>query len=243
MRRVPALLVVLAYLLAACTSSPARSTAPSPTEHATTATSSPTSKVGVIPPYDRAQFAYPTSTGKERWDWTDLDRIPALNKPGNQCDGREEALARWSTNPQRSGACRIVTATVFDFYTGTYHVSVHTSTLQADHVVSLADAWRSGAWRWTRDQRVAFANWDRNVVMTTPDVNGCSGDKDEDLRGNGKCDRGPDTWAPISPARACAYVTLYEENKRIWHLGSSGAVRTAIRNTKAATCGRKGRTR
>jgi hypothetical protein len=117
---------------------------------------------------------------------------------------------------------------VYDFYTGTIHRDVRTSTLQADHVVALADAWRSGAWAWSPARRTAFANDTGNLAMTTPEINGCSS--------TGKCDLGPDEWSPLSPARACAYVRLYERIKHAWGLKISASQHRAIHNTKAATC-------
>ncbi len=44
-----------------------------------------------------------------------------------------------------------------------------------DHVVSLWEAWATGAWAWTQDQRLAFANDPLNLVATTYAVNETKG--------------------------------------------------------------------
>jgi hypothetical protein len=201
------------------------------TAHLATPSPAQTTTPTAMPPYDRAAF---TLDGR-RWDWTDLDRIPALDTPGPQCDGRVEALKRWSTDRHPTAQCRIPQADVFDFYTGKTANDVDTSTYQADHVLPLALAWRMGAWRWTRERRTAFANWIPNLVMTTAATNGCT-------RGTGKCDLGPDEWAPLTHARACAYVRTFRATVNAWSgLHTTPAQRAAIRRTLATCTGTENR--
>lgn len=58
--------------------------------------------------------------------------------------------------------------------------------VQIDHIVPLANAWRSGASRWTREQRVGFAN-----DLTGPELVAVGASTN-----TAKGDRGPEDWKP-----------------------------------------------
>jgi hypothetical protein len=68
--------------------------------------------------------------------------------------------------------------------------------LDIDHLIPLAEAWRSGAWKWSPAQREAFANDltdQRALVAVTAGLNRQKGDQD------------PSTWLP--PENQCTYVS------------------------------------
>jgi hypothetical protein len=68
--------------------------------------------------------------------------------------------------------------------------------LDIDHLIPLAEAWRSGAWKWSPAQREAFANDltdQRALVAVTAGLNRQKGDQD------------PSTWLP--PENKCVYVS------------------------------------
>lgn len=43
--------------------------------------------------------------------------------------------------------------------------------VQIDHVVALAEAWRSGAWAWNDNQRLQFANDPLNLLAVSGEAN------------------------------------------------------------------------
>jgi hypothetical protein len=66
--------------------------------------------------------------------------------------------------------------------------------------VSLSGAWKSGAYAWPEDQRVAFANDPANLRAVDGPTN------------NGKSDKGPARWMPSTVGNAgfdCQYATDY----------------------------------
>ena len=180
---------------------PATGSAPAPTAPATPR------------PYSRDEFG----TG-----WADPDR--------NGCDARQDAVREATTRIiTRTSACQIRVADIRDVYSGRTHPNANTSSFDVDHVVSLHDAWTSGAWKWTRTKRVAYANDPTNLVLTTASTN------------RSKSDQGPDTWAPTSHTGACWYVRTYRNIKRVYALHTTGAQRAAIRRTLTTCNGTEGR--
>ena len=68
--------------------------------------------------------------------------------------------------------------------------------LDIDHMVPLAEAWRSGAWAWTASQRMEFANDledSRSLLAVTASLNRSKGDRD--VAG----------WLPVKAQ--CAYIS------------------------------------
>jgi Protein of unknown function (DUF1524) len=87
--------------------------------------------------------------------WADTDR--------NGCDTRNDILRRDLTGkvikPDTNG-CLVLSGTLADPYTAriiTFHRG-EDSEVDIDHVVSLSDAWQTGAFAWPNGKRLAFAN-------------------------------------------------------------------------------------
>ena len=112
--------------------------------------------------YDRARFKM----------WVDANK--------NGCDTRAEVLiVEAIVKPKKSAKCKLVGGKWLSSYDGIQYTDA--SKLDIDHLVPLAEAWRSGAWAWTDQQRMQFANdleddWALNAV--TAAVNRSKGDKD-----------------------------------------------------------------
>jgi hypothetical protein len=125
-----------------------------------------TTPTGRVPAYSRTAFGP---------GWADPD--------GNGCDARNDVLRRDMTGValRRGSACLVESGTLNDRYTGArlaFKRGYGTSgAVQIDHVVPVADAWRSGAWSWTPARRAAFYNDQRNLVAVAGPVNQAKGAK------------------------------------------------------------------
>jgi hypothetical protein len=129
--------------------------------------------------YDRSYFKL----------WVDADK--------NGCDTRKEVLiAEAITKPKKGSKCTLSGGKWLSPYDNKTYTK--DSALDIDHVVPLAEAWRSGAWAWTPQQRQDYANdlsEPRALVAVTSGLNRSKGDKDLS------------SWLP--PKNVCEYVTAW----------------------------------
>ncbi|MGB3412990.1 MAG: HNH endonuclease family protein [Microthrixaceae bacterium] len=87
------------------------------------------------------------------------------------------------------------------------------SDLDIDHMVPLAEAWRSGASRWTEARRTAFANDLKNpstLLAVTASSN------------RSKQDRDPSRWRP-QVSEWCSYAHAWISVKVEWSLSADPA--------------------
>lgn len=104
--------------------------------------------------------------------WNDPD--------GNGCDARQDVLSSQLLGfAQRDlvDFCVIVEGDWWSIYDGVTHEG-SPSELDVDHVVSLAEAWDSGANAWSAFRRSAFANDPLNLVAVTASSNRSKSDRD-----------------------------------------------------------------
>ena len=140
-------------------------------------------------------------TGYERDEfghgWIDVDR--------NGCDTRNDVLARDLVAIDRPAGCRVLSGVLDDPYTGRVIEFVRgegTSQLvQIDHVVPLANAWATGAQRFTEEERIAFANDPSNLLAVDGATNAQKGAGDAA------------TWLPPDRSFRCEYVARQVEVK------------------------------
>ena len=117
-----------------------------------------------------------THVGLDGYD-RDLFGFRETDDDGNGCDVREDVLARDMTDVvyKYPGSCKVKSGTLDDPYTGkTIHFVRGPNTsdkVQIDHVVALADAWRSGANDWSTAERYRFANDTYNLLPVDGDAN------------------------------------------------------------------------
>lgn len=100
--------------------------------------------------------------------------------------------------------CRVVSGIWNDGYTGLTITSI--DELEVDHVVSLNDAWDSGAWAFSADERRQFSN-------NTTNLNAIHGPENQ-RKGNS----GPASYEPRRTEQACEYVAQYAAVKAEWGL-------------------------
>ncbi len=99
--------------------------------------------------------------------WADVD--------GNGCDTRNDVLARDLVDVRLDAdGCVVLAGTLVDPYSGTTFAFARgptSSLVQIDHVVALADAWRTGAQAWPAARRLAFANDPANLQAVSGKAN------------------------------------------------------------------------
>ena len=107
--------------------------------------------------------------------WIDADR--------NGCNTRAEVLIEEAiVKPKIGPKCKLTGGKWLSAYDG--KTVTNSSLLDIDHVVPLAEAWRSGAWNWTSTQRQDFANElesSRVLIAVTLSTNRSKGDRDPSL--------------------------------------------------------------
>lgn len=170
-------------------------------------------EASVVPDYDRQAFG-------QRWADTDH----------NGCDTRNDILARDLARPTfKPGTrdCVVLTGTLAEPYTGTtiqfQRGDKGSALVQIDHVVALADAWRSGAWQWDAQRRQEFANDPENLLAV-------DGAANED-----KSASSADQWLPPNAAFRCDYVKRQIAVKYAYGLSVTQAEQDAMA-TQLTTC-------
>jgi hypothetical protein len=121
------------------------------------------------------------------------------NPPQASCDAREAALIRDGEDVEVGSGCKVTSGTWYDPYTDRTYSDPQD--LDIDHVVPLANAWRSGAPSWTDEQRERYAN-DPDVLLSV-----------EDNANQEKGDKGPESWKPPNEAEWCAYAERWVDIK------------------------------
>jgi len=106
--------------------------------------------------------------------WIDVDR--------NGCDTRNDILARDLDATVVDSRCRVLSGVLVEPFTGDtilFERGETTSALvQIDHVVSLSNAWQTGAQLLGERQRVEFANDPLNLIAVSGRLNQQKGDSD-----------------------------------------------------------------
>ena len=162
----------------------------------------PTTPTGRVPDYRRAAF------GPDGWDYD----------PASGCNTRDRVLIAESARPPTMGArCKVLAGQWTSLYDGVSVTDPHL--LQIDHLIPLADAWRSGAAGWSPDRRQRFAN-DLSAPDTLIAVTGRTNES--------KGDDTPDEWLPPARSAWCTYARDWVDVKARWQLSVTGAERRAL---------------
>jgi len=130
--------------------------------------------------YDRSSFSH----------WRDPDR--------NGCDARNDTLRRDLTNlviKSDSNGCKVLAGLLADPYSGkNIEFVLGASLIDIDHVVALSNAWQTGAFQFTDEIRLKFANDPLNLLAVSASLNRQKGDGDAA------------TWLPPTKSYRCQYV-------------------------------------
>jgi hypothetical protein len=155
--------------------------------------------------YSRARFGEP---------WEDVD--------GNGCDTRDDILRRDLTHVvfKPGSRCTVESGVLHDPYTGRtirFRRGVSTSlTVQIDHVVALADAWRTGANSWPFRKRLRYANDPVVLLAVDGPSNGAKSDDDAS------------EWLPPDRGYDCIYAKKQISIKTKYGLWVEGAEKRAL---------------
>lgn len=154
-----------------------------------------------VPDYRRDEFG-------SGWDY---DRASG-------CNVRELVLIEESHEPPVMGErCKPLSGRWVSLYDEV--PTTDPSDLEIDHLVPLAEAWRTGAATWTDQRREAFANDlddPATLIAVTTRSNRSKGDSP------------PDEWLPPSHPSRCGYVSSWIRVKARWGLAVSPAEKSTL---------------
>lgn len=173
-----------------------------------------------IPPYRRSSFGTA---------WTDID--------GNGCRQRDDVLARDLVDVVLAeNSCTVLSGVLeHDPYTGQRIIFQHdriaepgnrgSQGVQTEHIFSLYAAFIGGAWAWTPERRLEFANTLENLIAVQGSANESKGED------------GPAKWLPpVETGYLCTYVLKYTQIAQTWGLAVDVADRDALVHT-LTVCG------
>ncbi len=133
-------------------------------------------------------------------------KFPHWIKQHGQCNTRDVVLARDGKDVKQDEMCRAISGTWYSEYDG--ETFTEARQLDIDHIVPLANAWRSGADRWETPERRKFAN---DLVHSQLIAVSARSNRQ-------KGDQSPDQWAPPRHAYWCTYARAWTDVKHLYHL-------------------------
>jgi Protein of unknown function (DUF1524) len=150
--------------------------------------------------------------------WADVDH--------NGCDTRNDMLKRDLTSivyKPVTRNCVVVSGTLVDRYSGEtinfVRGNVTSMAVQIDHVVALSNAWQTGAFKLSADQRKALANDPLNLFAVKGSLN------------QQKSDGDAATWLPPLKSFRCTYVAqqiAVKAKYSLWVVAPEKAAMVAI---------------
>ena len=146
------------------------------------------------------------------------DLFPHWITISGTCNTREIVLERDGTNVVVNSSCYPTSGSWYSPYDGV--TSFAPSDVDIDHVVPLAEAWRSGAASWTTSRRQNFANdlTYPQLIAVTDNVNQAKGDQD------------PSTWQPPRSAYRCTYAKMWVHVKYHWSLTLQSSEKSSLQS-------------
>jgi hypothetical protein len=144
------------------------------------------------------------------------ERFPHWSDQQDACDTREVVLERDGEDVRTDDACDVVSGTWHSPYDD--GVWTDASDVDIDHMVPLAEAWRSGARSWSDERRETFANDLQRPQLwaVTDNVNQSKGDS------------APDEWKPERRGYWCTYAQHWVAVKHHYELTVTEEEKTAL---------------
>ncbi|MGW2426160.1 GmrSD restriction endonuclease domain-containing protein [Streptomyces sp. NPDC001709] len=143
-------------------------------------------------------------------------KFPHWIKQYGECDTREVVLSRDGQDVTQDSMCRATTGRWYSPYDGKTLDAA--SKVDIDHMVPLANGWRSGADTWTTDKRKKFANdLDHSQLIAVSAASNRS-----------KGDQSPDQWAPPNKDYWCTYSRAWTDIKYLYGLSITQPEKTKL---------------
>lgn len=140
-----------------------------------------------------------------------------VDKDGDGCDTRYEVLIDEAIRtPYVGSGCYLTGGAWKSPYDGV--ITTNPSDLDIDHLVPLAEAWDSGASKWSPKRRMRFANdlGDKRALLAVTD----------DINQYVKSDKDPGEWLPR--LGRCSYVKSWVAVKLRWSLTIDATEKQAL---------------
>lgn len=146
------------------------------------------------------------------------DLFPHWTTISGTCNTRETVLRRDGTDVVVNSSCAATSGRWYSPYDGRTWTAA--SDVDIDHVVPLAEAWRSGASSWSTSTRRGFANdlTRPQLIAVTDEVNQAKGDKD------------PASWKPQLASYHCTYSKMWITTKHHWGLTVQASEKAALQD-------------
>jgi hypothetical protein len=145
------------------------------------------------------------------------DKFPHWRRVDENCDVRDAVLKRDGTGVEATATCKITKGTWKSVYDG--KTFTDPQDVDIDHMVPLANAWRSGADKWTDEQRTEFAN-----DLTRPQLMAVSA-----ASNRSKGDQDPSQWKPPQRSYWCEYARRWVAVKSFWGLTVTEREKSTLR--------------
>jgi hypothetical protein len=144
------------------------------------------------------------------------DLFPHWITQSGTCDTRDQVLKRDGSGVTVDSQCEPTAGRWYSVYDSTWVED--DSSIDIDHIVPLAEAWKSGANAWSTSRRQQFAN-DLTVsqlIAVTASSNRSKSDKD------------PSAWKPPNTSVHCIYAREWIWVKHTYGLSLQSAEKTAL---------------
>lgn len=164
----------------------------------------------------QAQLAALTVANEANSSTYDRALFPHWITISGACNTRETVLKRDGSGVVVNSSCAATSGSWYSPYDGATWSAA--ADVDIDHMVPLAEAWRSGASAWTTAQRQSFANdlTRPQLWAVTDNVNQAKGDKD------------PSTWKPSLTGFWCTYAKSWITTKYAWSLKLQASEKSAL---------------